>query len=205
MNELYSANRNISESYRNKLQKKISTLDQSKVFSDQTEINPQTYYLDFKNRALDFVSKESEILENECLKSDNSHLILLNQTALVDTIVQAAFSSALWFFNNQNCQELTPETVPIALLGCGGYGREEMYFRSNVDVQIVSQDSLDDEEKKSAEEIIRHFEYLFIFQNIFPASSNFCYTENESFGKELIEKNISRFISLLEHRFVYST
>ena len=99
MNELYSANRNISEAYRNKLQKKISTLDQSKVFSDQTEINPQTYYLDFKNRALDFVSKESEILENECLKSDNSHLILLNQSGLVDTIVQAAFCSALWFFN----------------------------------------------------------------------------------------------------------
>ena len=98
MNELYSANRNISESYRSKLQKKISALDQSKVFSDQTKINPQTYYLDFKNRALDFVSKETDFLKKECLKSDNSHLILLNETALVDTIVQAALSSALWFF-----------------------------------------------------------------------------------------------------------
>ena len=124
MNELYSANRIISESYRNKLQEKISTLDQSKVFAHQAEINPQTYYLDFKNRALDFVSKETEILKKECLKSDNSHLNLLNQTALIDTIVQAAFSSALWFFNKQNRQELTPETLPIALLGCGGYGRE---------------------------------------------------------------------------------
>ena len=202
MNELYSANRNISESYRNKLQKKIFTLDQSKVFADQAEINPQTYYLDFKNRALDFVLKETEILKKECLKSDNSHLILLNQTALVDTIVQAAFCSALWFFNKKNRQELTPETVPIALLGYGGYGREEMYFRSNVGIQIVSQDSLNDEEKKSAEEVIRHFEYLFVFQNIFPTSTISCYTENESFGKELIEKNIMQFISLLEHRFI---
>ena len=101
--------------------------------------------MDFKNRALDFVSKESEILENECLKSDNSHLILLNQTALVDTIVQAAFCSALWFFNKQNRKELTPEPVPIALLGCGGYGREEKYFRSNVDGQIISQETIDDE------------------------------------------------------------
>ena len=202
MNELYSANRNLSESYRQKLQEKIFTLDQSKIFSDQDEINPQKFYLDFKNRALEFVSKETEIFKKDCLKSDNSHLILLNQTALVDTIVQAAFCSALWFFNKQNQQELTPENIPIALLACGGYGREEMYFRSNVDVQIVSQGSLDDEEKIWVEEIIRHFEYLFIFQNIFPASINSCYTENESFGKELIEKNITRFIGLLENRFI---
>lgn len=202
MNELYSTNRNLSESYRKKLQEKISTLDQSKIFSDQDEINPQKYYLDFKDRALDFVSKETEHLKKECLKSDNSHLILLNQTALVDTIVKAAFVSALGFFNKQNQQNLTPETAPIALLACGGYGREEMYFRSDVDVQIVSQGSLNEEEKKWTEEIIRHFEYLFIFQNIFPASSNSWYTDNESFQKELSRQNITRFIGLLENRFV---
>ena len=57
-------------------------------------------------------------------------------------------------------------------------------------------------EKKWAEEIIRHFEYLFIFQNIFSGSINSCCTANESFEKELSEKNIARFISLLEHRFI---
>ena len=202
MSELYSANRNISESYRNRLQEKISTLDQSKIFSNQDQIDPQVYYLDFKGRALDFVSKETELLEKECLKSDNSHIILLNQTALVDTILQAAFASALWFFNKQNQQNLTPKTAPIAILACGGYGREEMYFRSNVKVQIVSQSSLNEEEKKWAEEIIHHFEYLFIFQNIFSTSSNACYTVNESLEKELSEKNITRFIDLLEHRFI---
>ena len=96
MNELYLANRNLSELYRQKLREKIFILDQSKIFSGQAEINPQAYYLDFKDRVLEFVSNETEILKKECLESDNSHLILLKQTVLVDTIVQAAFTSAIW-------------------------------------------------------------------------------------------------------------
>ena len=59
MNELYLANRNLSELYRQKLREKISILDQSKIFSGQTEINPQIYYLDFKDRALEFVYNET--------------------------------------------------------------------------------------------------------------------------------------------------
>ena len=47
MNELYLANRNLSELYRQKLREKIFILDQSKMFSGQTEINPRVYYLDF--------------------------------------------------------------------------------------------------------------------------------------------------------------
>ncbi len=95
MNELYLASRNLSELYRQKLQEKIFILDQSKIFSGQTEINPQVYYLDFKDRVLEFAFNETEILKKECLKLDNSHLILLKQTLLVDTIVQAAFASAI--------------------------------------------------------------------------------------------------------------
>jgi [protein-PII] uridylyltransferase len=202
MNELYLANRNLSETYRQTLQEKKSTLHPSETFSSETDINPQKYYLDFKDRALSFVHNETELLKKECLKSDNSHLILLKQTALVDTIVQAAFASALWFFNRQNKQDLAEETAPLAILARGGYGREEMYFRSDVDIQIVSQASLQDEKKKWTEEIIGHFEYLFIFQDIFPASGNSCYTENESFEKDLSEENITQFLALLEHRFV---
>ena len=200
MNELYLANRNLSETYRQSLQKKISTLDQSELFSDTTDINPQKYYLDFKERALEFVCRETELIKDECLKSENSHLILLKQTALVDAIVQAAYTSALCFFNQQNNQNLNQENVPLAILARGGYGREEMYFRSDVDIQIVSKSS--DEKKKWTEEIIRHFEYLFIFQDIFPASSNSCYTESESFEKGLNQENIKQFLALLEHRFV---
>ena len=202
MNELYLANRNLSEAYRQTLQEKKSTLYPSETFSDATDINPQKYYLDFKDCALRFVHNEIELLKKECLQSDNSHLILLKQTALVDTIVQAAFASALWFFNRQNKQDLDDKTAPLAILARGGYGREEMYFRSDVDIQIVSRASLEDDKKKWAEEIIGHFEYLFIFQDIFPSSGNSYYIENESFEKDLNQKNIAQFLALLEHRFI---
>ena len=202
MNELYLANRNLSEAYRQTLQEKKSTLYPSETFSDATDINPQKYYLDFKDCALRFVHKEIKLLKKECLQSDNSHLILLKQTALVDTIVQAAFTSALWFFNRQNKQNLDDKTAPLAILARGGYGREEMYFRSDVDIQIVSRASLEDDKKKWAEEIIGHFEYLFIFQDIFPSSGNSYYIENESFEKDLNQKNIAQFLALLEHRFI---
>ena len=202
MNELYLANRNLSEAYRQKLQEITSSLDQSSAFSNGSDINPQKYYLDFKNRAVEFVCKETELLKKECLNSDNSHLILLKQTVLVDIIVQEAYASALWLFNNKNSQDLTPEKVPLAILARGGYGREEMYFRSDADIQIVSQSSLEDQKKKWTEEIIRHFEYLFIFQDIFPVSSNSCYTEMETFEKDLSPEKVAQFLALLEHRFV---
>ena len=202
MNELYLANRNLSEAYRQKLQEISSSLDQSGTFSNEVDINPQKYYLDFKNRAVDFISKEIDFLKKECLNSDNSHLILLKQTVLVDTVVQAAYASALWLFNKKNSQDLRSEEVPLAILARGGYGREEMYFRSDADIQVVSQSCLEDEKKKWTEEIIRHFEYLFIFQDIFPASSNSCYTEMETFEKDLSPEKVAQFLALLEHRFV---
>ena len=202
MNELYLANRNLSEAYRQSLQEITSSLDQSGAFSNESDINPQKYYLDFKNRAVEFVCKETELLKKECLNSDNSHLILLKQTVLVDIIVQEAYASALWLFNNKNSQDLTPEKVPLAILARGGYGREEMYFRSDADIQIVSQSSLEDHKNKWTEEIIRHFEYLFIFQDIFPVSSNSCYTEMETFEKDLSPEKVAQFLALLEHRFV---
>ena len=202
MNELYLANRNLSEAYRQKLQETTSALDQSISFLGDDDINPQQYYLDFKNRAVGFVLKETELLKRECLNSDNSHLILLKQTVLVDTIVQEAFTSALWLFNKINGADLIQEQVPLAILARGGYGREEMYFRSDADIQIVSKSSLEDSKKKWTEEIIRHFEYLFIFQDIFPTHSNSCYTEMETFEKNLNAENVAQFLALLEHRFV---
>ncbi|MED5353716.1 MAG: HD domain-containing protein, partial [Nitrospinota bacterium] len=51
-------------------------------------------------------------------------------------------------------------------------------------------------------EIIRHFEYLFIFQDIFPTCSNSCYTEMETFEKDLNAENVAQFLALLEHRFI---
>ena len=200
MSDLYQANRKSLEIYRQQLQQKIVSLHQE--IHHNKNIDPQKFYLGFKDLAKEVVQKEREQLQEECSQSENSHLLLLKQTALVDTLVQASFYSAVWYFNHQNNYGRTTHSVPIAIIGRGGYGREEMYFRSDVDIQIVSQPSINEDDKKATEEIIRHFNYLFIFQDIFPASINVCYTENKTFEKDLDPSKASDFIALLEHRFV---
>ena len=174
MSDLYQSNRKLAETYRHQLQQKIVSLHQAGHSPNNAEIDPQKFYLDFKDRAIELVQKETDLLQKECADSDNCHLLLLKQTALVDTLIQASFYSAVWYFNHQHDQEWTTQSVPIAIVARGGYGREEMYFRSDVDIQIISQSSLSEDDKKTAEEIIRHFEYLFIFQDIFPSSINSC-------------------------------
>lgn len=202
MSDLYQSNRKHAETYRCELQQKVVSLHQAGQSSDNGEIDPQKFYLDFKYRALDLVHKETDLLQKECTKSDNCHLLLLKQTALVDTLVQASLYSAVWYFNHQNNREWTTQSVPIAIVARGGYGREEMYFQSDVDIQIVSQSSLGENDKKTAKEIIRHFEYLFVFQDIFPSSSNACYIENETFKRDIDPSRVPEFLALLEHRFV---
>ncbi len=202
MSDLYQANRKHAETYRQQLQQKTVSLRQAGQSSNNAGIDPQKFYLDFKDQAIDLIHKEADLLQKECARSDNCHLLLLKQTALVDTLVQASFDSAIWYVNQQNNQEWTTQSVPIAIVARGGYGREEMYFRSDVDIQIVSQSSLGKDNKKTTEEIIRHFEYLFIFQDIFPSTSNSCYTENETFEPDLDPAKVPEFLALLEHRFV---
>jgi [protein-PII] uridylyltransferase len=202
MSDLYQSNRKLAETYRHQLQQKIVSLHQAGHSPNNAEIDPQKFYLGFKDRAIDLVQKETDLLQKECANSDNCHLLLLKQTALVDTLIQASFYSAVWYFNHQHDQEWTTQSVPIAIVARGGYGREEMYFRSDVDIQIISQSSLSEDDKKTAEEIIRHFEYLFIFQDIFPSSINSCYTENETFERDLDPTKVPEFLALLEHRFV---
>ena len=202
MSDLYQSNRKLAEIYRHQLQQRIVILNQIEHVPSNAVVDQQKFYLDFKDRAIDLVHKETELLQDECAKSDNCHLLLLKQTALVDTLVQTSFHSAVWYFNHKYDQNWTIDSVPIAILARGGYGREEMYFRSDVDIQIVSQSSLGKEDKKAAEEIILHFEYLFIFQDIFPSSSNSCYTENETFERDLDSTKVPEFLALLEHRFI---
>ena len=202
MSDLYQSNRKLVETYRQQLQQKFISLHQEVQSPDNTEVDTQKFYLDFKDRAIDLVQKETDLLQTECATSDNCHLLLLKQTALVDTLVQASFYSAVWYFNHLNSQHWTTQTIPIAIVARGGYGREEMYFRSDLDIQIVSQSSLNEQDKKTAEQVIRHFEYLFIFQDIFPSSSNACYTDNDTLQKDLDPAQFSNFMALLEHRFV---
>ncbi len=202
MSDLYQSNRERVETYRQQLQQRIISLHQIIQSPDNSAIDPQKFYLDFKDQAVELVKKETDLLEKECVTSDNCHLLLLKQTALVDTLVQASFYSAVWYFNHLNNQQWTTQSAPIAIVARGGYGREEMYFRSDVDIQIVSQSSLSDSDKKTTEQIIRYFEYLFVFQDIFPSSSNACYSENDTFEKDLDPAKVSEFMALLEHRFV---
>ncbi len=200
MSDIYQSNRKLAQTYRQRLQQNIVTLHQ--VGQSSGNIDPQKFYLDFKNRANDLVLKETDQLQKECASSDNCHLLLLKQTALVDILVQASFYSAVWYFNHLHSQQWTTQSVPIAIVARGGYGREEMYFRSDVDIQIISESSLSETDKNTAEQIIRHFEYLFIFQDIFPGSSNACYSENETFARGLDPAKVPEFMALLEHRFV---
>ena len=202
MSDVYQTNREFAETYKQQLQQKIVALHQAGQIPDNADVDPQKFYLDFKDRAIAMVQQETALLQKECAQSDNCHLLLLKQTALVDTLVQASFHSAVWYFNHQNDQKFTTQTVPIAIVARGGYGREEMYFLSDVDIQIILKSSLSENEKNSAEEIIRHFEYLFIFQDIFTASINSCYTDNETFSQELNPDKVPEFLALLEHRFV---
>ena len=105
MSDLYQTNRKLVESYRQQLQQKLVSLHQAGQSPSDSEIDPQKFYLDFKDRAIHLVEKETALLQKECAKSDNCHLLLLKQTALVDTLVQASFYSAVWYFNHQNNQE----------------------------------------------------------------------------------------------------
>ena len=202
MSDLYQSNRKLAETYRQQLQQKIVSIHQAGHSSNNADIDQQKFYLAFKDRAIELVQKETDLLQKECADSDNCHLLLLKQTTLVDTLIQASFYSAIWYFNNQHDQEWTTQSAPIAIVARGGYGREEMYFRSDVDIQIISQSSLSEDVKKTAEEIIQHFEYLFIFQDIFPSSINSCYTENETFERDLDPAKVPEFLALLEHRFI---
>ena len=202
MSDLYQSNRKLAETYRQQLQQKIVSIHQAGHSSNKADIDQQKFYLGFKDRAIELVQKETDLLQKECADSDNCHLLLLKQTTLVDTLIQASFYSAIWYFNHQHDQDWTTQSAPIAIVARGGYGREEMYFRSDVDIQIISQSSLNEDVKKTAEEIIQHFEYLFIFQDIFPSSINSCYTENETFERDLDPAKVPEFLALLEHRFV---
>jgi [protein-PII] uridylyltransferase len=202
MSDLYQSNRKLAEIYRHQLQQKIVALLNDGHSLHNNQINPQKFYLNFKERAISLVQKETDPLQEECTKSDNCHLLLLKQTVLVDSLVVASFHSAVWYFNHKYDQNWTIQSVPIAIVARGGYGREEMYFRSDVDIQIVSKSSLTEEGKKTVEEIIRHFEYLFIFQDIFPSSSTSRYTENETFERNIEPTKVPEFLALLEHRFI---
>ena len=147
-----------------------------------TTIDSQTFYLEFKKKIAPWVEQETARQKKELERSDNSHLLLLKRTALVDAVVIASYRTALELFNRNRETPLKENDVPVAIIARGGYGREEMYFSSDVDLQMVLRSEASETEKEIGRQVIHYFEYLFVYQNIFPTSSSAGFSEIE-YGK----------------------
>ncbi|MBI4383761.1 MAG: hypothetical protein HY579_06965, partial [Nitrospinae bacterium] len=202
MISLYLWNRNQSEKYRKTLSEKIDRLVSPDEFPEDPASDLQKFYLDYKNRAIQFVNEATEWHKKELQTSDNSHLLLLKQTALVDVVVQASLRTAIWLYNKAHGRDLREQDVPIAIAARGGYGREEMYFCSDVDIQIVSKALPQGETRETVGKIVNYFEYLFIHQDIFRTASSFGYSELDETGQKLDARKMAAFYSLMEHRLV---
>ena len=202
MSEFHQSNRTLSKNYRSKLQASLDGLICLEDFPDPGKSEPQKFYLEFKNRITPLVNTEIQRLKDSLPHTDNCHLLLLNHSALVDTALQTSFRVAVWLYNQTHKKKLKPEDAPIAVIARGGYGREEVYFRSDVDIQIVSKPDLTNEGAEDAEQIVKHLEYLFIHQNIFQTSASFCYAEIDTIGKDLDAEKLTDFFSLLESRLI---
>ncbi len=203
MNDFYQSNKVISVRYRTGLQQKLLPAIAPESFSDSDVKDPQKFYLEFKNRVLAIIDEETEKLQEETIKSDNCHLILLKRTALVDVVVQAGFQSAVWFNNQITNKNLDAKEVPIAIVAKGGYGREEMHFCSDVDIQIVTKSTSEKDSLDAVKDIKTHFEYLFVFQDIFPnTKSSACFSEATGMVEEFHVDHLPEFFSMMEHRFV---
>ena len=202
MSEFHQSNRIISEKYLCELRGHVKNLVRPKDFSDPQTTDLQRFYLDFKNRITPLVNTELKHLKDDLTKTGNCQLLLLNSTALVDTVLQAAFNAAVWLYNHTQQKQLLAQNVPVSVVARGGYGREEVYFRSDIAVQIVSKSTLTNDEVKKKEQIIKHLEYLFIHQDIFQTSTSFCYIENDLLETKLNEGRLTDLFPLLESRLV---
>lgn len=203
MNDFYQSNKVISVRYKTGLQQKLLSAIAPESFSDSDIKDPQKFYLEFKNRILKIIAEETQSQQEEVLKSDNCHLILLKRTVLVDAAVQASYQTAVWFSNQIMKKNLDAKEIPISIVAKAGYGREEMHFRSDVDIQIVTKSTSEKTSLEAVKEIKKHFEYLFVFQDIFPnTKSSSCYSEATGLVEEFKVDQLPDFFSMMEHRFV---
>jgi len=203
MKSMYLVNRDLAQDYLRTLREKLDSTIRPEEFSEIDPDNPQKFYLEFKNLALDIIDRETVRLQNELLKAESSHLILLKRTALIDALVEKSFQLAVWLYNFTNKSNLETSQIPVAILGLGGYGREEKYFLSDVGLQIIHSSTVtDDQDTEIAHSVIKNFEYLFVHQDIFPSTINSSYAESSEFEKLFTPKNLISFFSLMEHRFI---
>ena len=202
MTDLYQSNRTQAEKYSQKIQSSLDPLIQPEPFPSFNDDKSQTFYLEFKKKIAPWVEQETARQKKELERSDNSHLLLLKRTALVDAVVIASYRMALVLFNRGRETPLKENDVPVTIIARGGYGREEMYFSSDVDLQMVLRSEASEAEKEIGRQVIHYFEYLFVHQNIFPTSSSAEFSEIATEDPTLDEGLLASFHSLLEHRFV---
>jgi [protein-PII] uridylyltransferase len=202
MTDLYQSNRTQAEKYFQKVQASLDPLIQPEALPSFDGDKLQALYLGFKNKIVPWIEQETKHQYKELERSDNSHLLLLKRTALVDAVVIASYRTALKLFNRDRESPLKENEVPVTIVARGGYGREEMYFSSDVDIQMVLRSEASEAEKEIGRQVIHYFEYLFVYQNIFPTASSAGFseinTDDPTFEKDLRMS----FHSLLEHRFV---
>ena len=190
-----------SQQYRENLYQQLQNLFQDDFSSSQAyKITKPDFNIYYKNKIIQLVEAESANHYKDIAKSDHPIEILFQRTALVDTVIKFSLECATLQFNITNKTSLKPETVPFALVARGGYGRCEMFPLSDIDLAIISNHH--SKEDKAVKGIIRNFEYLFIHQNIFPASSSFGYLTLDEISMPSTEKEIISFRSLLEGHFV---
>ena len=202
MNDFYQSNRIICGRYQTELREKYLPSFAAGSFSDADKNDPQKFYLEFKKRALEVINDESKKLLAETLKSNDCYLLLLKRTSLVDIIVQAAFQTAVWFHNHLTQNNTDVKEVPVAIVARGGYGREEMHFQSDVDLQVVSKSLSKKSDLDLAEGVTKQFEYLFVFQDIFRTACNSCYSDATGMEEALDSDKLPDFFSMMEHRFL---
>ncbi len=202
MLDLYLSNRKQAEQYRHSLLADLQKQVVPETFPAFDNDDPQPFYLEFKKQIGERIKEETDSQKAELNQSENCHLLLLKHTALVDTVIQVAFQTALWLLNQQRETLLKDSDVPVAVVARGSYGREEMFFHSDVDLQVVVRNYEEGPEKELAYQLVHYFDYLFVYQEMFSTSSSTGHSQVDTKGQELDEENLATFHSLLEHRFV---
>ncbi len=202
MSDIYQWNRTQADKFVQELKDSIHVAVQPNSFDDDCLADPQRFYLRFKNLILPVLESHIEKLKAELHTSENCHYILLKQTRLVDQVIETSLNSAIWYFNRTHNTQYRIQDIPIAIAARKSYCREETYFWSDIDIQVISKPSPDEALQECLKSVTRHFNYLFVFQDLFLTSASCNYTELEVNDKELELLPIATFYSMLYHRFV---
>ena len=109
MTDLYQSNRTQAEKYFQKVQASLDSLIEIEALPPFDADKPQPFYLEFKKKITPWIEQETERQHKELERSDNSHLLLLKRTALVDTVVIA--SGAFSIPNIPALSNAVPSTI----------------------------------------------------------------------------------------------